>query len=102
MRPADRQVTAVEPSASMRVQRPPHLPVAVDAVAERLPFESGSFDASMATFTVHQWRDLRAGLEEMRRVTRDAVVILTCDPDELDRFWLNSYAPEAIAVEARR
>ena len=100
--PVDRQVTAVEPSASMRAQRPGHLPPAVDAVAEKLPFASGSFDASMATFTVHQWPDLNAGLAEMRRVTRGPVVILSCDPDELDRFWLASYLPEVIAVEAGR
>ena len=47
--PTNRKVTAVEPSASMRAQRPPHLPVAIDAVAERLPFEDASFDAAMAT-----------------------------------------------------
>ena len=100
--PTDRRVTAVEPSESMRSQRPAHLPVAIDAVAERLPFGDGEFDASMATFTVHQWPDLRAGLSEMRRVTRGPVLVLTCAPDELDRFWLNAYAPEVIAVEARR
>src|SRR5579885_2988343 len=55
--PADRAVVAVEPSASMRAQRPPHLPAAIDAVAEALPFADGCFDAAMATFTVHQWRD---------------------------------------------
>jgi hypothetical protein len=27
---------------------------------------------------------------------------MTCDPDELDRFWLNAYCPEVIAVEAVR
>ena len=100
--PTDRQVTAVEPSAAMRGQRPRHLPRAIDAVAEALPFADRSFDASMATFTVHQWPDLAAGLAEMRRVTRGPVVILTCDPAALDRFWLASYAPEVIAVEARR
>jgi SAM-dependent methyltransferase len=100
--PIDRHVTAVEPSASMRQQRPPHLPAAIDAVAESLPFPDNHFDASMATFTVHQWPDLNAGLAEMRRVTRGTIVILTCDPDELDRFWLDAYAPEVIAVEARR
>jgi SAM-dependent methyltransferase len=100
--PVDRQVTAVEPSASMRAQRPSHLPMAIDAVAQSLPFEENSFDASMATFTVHQWPDLKAGLTQMRRVTRDALLILTCDPDELDCFWLDHYAPEVIAVEARR
>jgi SAM-dependent methyltransferase len=100
--PTDRAVTAVEPSASMRAQRPAHLPPAIDAVAERLPFEDGRFDASMTTFSVHQWRDLEAGLAEMRRVTRGPVVVMTCDPDELERFWLHRYAPAAIAVEARR
>ena len=100
--PVDRRVTAVEPSAAMRAQRPAHLPRAIDAEAGALPFADDSFDASMATFTVHQWPDLAAGLAEMRRVTRGAVAILTCDPAALDCFWLSSYAPEVIAVEARR
>lgn len=100
--PVDRQVTAVEPSASMRAQRPAHLARAVDAVAQALPFAEGCFDASMATFTVHQWPDLGAGLAEMRRVTRGPVLILTCDPEALDRFWLVEYAREVIEVEARR
>jgi hypothetical protein len=38
----------------------------------------------------------------MRRVTRGPVIILTCDPEELQRFWLYHYAPEVIATEARR
>jgi len=100
--PRDREMTAVEPSASMRAQRPSHLTVALDAVAEDLPFPNGHFDASMATFTVHQWTDLDAGLAEMRRVTRGPVLVLTCDPDLVQRFWLNSYAPEVLAMEARR
>jgi len=100
--PTDRAVTAVEPSGSMRSQRPAHLSMAIDATAEALPFADGTFDASMATFSVHQWKDLAAGLAEMRRVTRGPVLILTCDPAELDRFWLNDYAGEAIAVEASR
>lgn len=100
--PTDRSVTAVEPSASMRAQRPSHLSRAIDAVAGALPFADKSFDAAMATFTVHQWPDLKAGLAEMRRVTNGPIVVLSCDPDELDRFWLNDYAPETIAVEAVR
>ena len=98
---ADR-VTAVEPSASMRAQRPASLSIAINAVAERLPFRDKSFDASMATFTIHQWSDLQSGLAEMRRVTRGPVVLLTCDPAEVQSFWLNEYAPEVLAAEARR
>src|SRR5438067_2246742 len=68
--PEDREVTAVEPSASMRSQRPAHLSPAVDAVVEQLPFPDRSFEGAMSTFSVHQWNDLWAGLREMRRVTR--------------------------------
>ena len=100
--PADRVVTAVEPSASMRAQRSVLLPPAIDARAEHLPFADREFDASMATFTVHQWADLDQGVREMRRVTRGPVVILTCDPNLVQRFWLDDYAPAVLAAEARR
>ena len=100
--PRDRDVTAVEPSASMRAQRPRALAEAIDATAERLPFADMTFDAAMTTFSVHQWDDLEQGLREMRRVTRGAALVLTCDPELLDRFWLADYAPEVIATEARR
>ncbi len=100
--PSDREVTAVEPSASMRSQRPQSLVVAIDAVAEALPFPDGHFDASMTTFSVHQWTCLDDGLKEMRRVTRGPVIVLSCDPDLVQRFWLNDYAPDVLGAEARR
>ncbi|MGW5353956.1 MerR family transcriptional regulator [Streptomyces sp. NPDC004031] len=95
--PADRKVTAVEPSAVMRAQRPADAAPCVAASAESLPFEDGSFDAAMAVSTVHHWRDALAGLREMRRVAR-RVVVLTYDassPGWHDRFWLSrDYLPE--------
>ncbi|MEV0611475.1 methyltransferase domain-containing protein [Polymorphospora rubra] len=100
--PTDREVTAVEPSASMRSQRPATISAAIDAVAESLPFPDDSFDAAMTTFSVHQWGNLAAGLSEIRRVTRGPIVILTCDPNLLDRFWLAEYAPDVISTERRR
>ena len=100
--PVDREVTAVEPSASMRAQRPAELPIAIDTTAEHLPFADDSFDAVMTTFSVHQWSDLELGLAEMRRVSRGPVIILSCDPEELERFWLAEYAPAVIATETRR
>ena len=100
--PCDRETVAVEPSASMRAQRPPTLPKAIDAVVEDLPFTDGAFDASMATLTVHQWKNLDAGLAEMRRVTRGPVIIMSCDPGLVRRFWLDEYAPDVLAAEAGR
>lgn len=100
--PTDRLVTAIEPSASMRAQRPPHLSVAIDATADQLPFADNTFDAAMASVTVHQWPDLERGLEEMRRVTTGPVAILTFDPVPPENWWLIDYAPELFEVEARR
>ncbi|AJT70067.1 hypothetical protein T261_8474 [Streptomyces lydicus] len=99
---AARSVTAVEPSRSMRAQRSSGLPPAVDAVAEDLPFADGEFDGAMTLFSVHQWNDVKAGLREMRRVTRGPVVVLTCDPRLVRDFWLYGYAPEVLDTEARR
>jgi hypothetical protein len=100
--PEDRYVVAIEPSAAMRAQRPPGRVPALDATAERLPFDDNSFDAAMATVTVHQWQDTVAGLRELRRVARGPVVIVTFDGDALDLLWLAGYAPELIAAERRR
>ena len=96
------EVAPVEPSASMRAQRPVDRALAIDAAAEDLPFPDQSFDAALASFTVHQWRDLDRGLAELRRVARGPIVVLTFDPDELQRFWLTDYAPEVTAAESRR
>jgi hypothetical protein len=100
--PADAEVVAVEPSATMRAQRPAHLAPAIDASAEHLPFDDDRFDASMTTFSVHQWSDAAAGLREMRRVTRGPVVVMTCDPALVRDFWLYAYAPLVLDTEARR
>jgi len=100
--PADRYVLAVEPSAVMRAQRPGHLAPAIDAVAERLPLDDDAVDAAMALVTVHQWSDPGRGLRELRRVAREAVVVLTFDGDALERFWLADYVPELIAAERSR
>jgi hypothetical protein len=100
--PDDRYVVALEPSASMRAQRPAHAVPALHGVAEHLPFDDGSFDAAMAMLTVHQWKDADGGLREMRRVARGPVVVLTFDRDALDRLWLADYVPELIEAERRR
>lgn len=98
--PVDRDVTAVEPSAVMRAQRPHGSARCVAATAERLPFPDNSFDAAMAFATVHHWHDPIAGMREMRRVAQ-RVVVFTCDTTERSwrgRFWLTrDYLPEIAA-----
>jgi SAM-dependent methyltransferase len=100
--PSGRDVTAVEPSALMRAQRPAGAAPCVAASAEDLPFDDQSFDVAMAVSTVHHWRDPMAGLREMRRVAR-RVVVFTCDTSDPDQFWLiRDYLPEVAASSACR
>ena len=98
--PPDREVTAVEPSAVMRAQRPASAAVCVAATAESLPFEDKCFDAAMAFSTVHHWQNPIAGVREMQRVAR-RVLVFTCDtsdPAWRRRFWLTrDYLPEIAA-----
>jgi SAM-dependent methyltransferase len=70
---------------------------AIQASAEHLPFEDDAFDVAMAILTVHHWRDKKAGLHEMRRVTRGRIVLLTFDPSH--RPWLTDYLPELARLD---
>jgi SAM-dependent methyltransferase len=91
--PRDRDIMAVEPSAVMRAQRPPGAAPCIDARAEALPFADGAFDATMAVLSDHHWDDRLAGLRELRRVGRRAV-IFQWDPEFADAFWLSrDYLP---------
>lgn len=98
--PADRQLIAVEPSLEMIRKRSPTAARAIQAFADELPFEDGTFEASMAVLTVHHWPDKAAGLLEMRRVTRGRIVLLTFDPSR--RPWLTDYLPELATLDEKQ
>jgi ubiquinone/menaquinone biosynthesis C-methylase UbiE len=95
--PTDRQLTAIEPSLEMIRQRSPSAARAIQASADDLPFEDGSFEASMAILTVHHWPDKEAGLREMRRVTHGPIVLLIFDPSH--RPWLTDYLPQLATLD---
>jgi SAM-dependent methyltransferase len=70
-------VWAVDPSESFVNaigQRQPEIDVR-RAAAEALPFDDGSFDASLAQLVVHFMTDPVAGLREMARVSRAGGVV---------------------------
>jgi len=100
--PLDRYVISIEPSYRMRSQRPKNIPPAIMGSSDFIPFDDQTFDASMAMVTIHHWADLHKGLRELRRVTRNQILILTFDPDALDGFWNAEYFPELVAIEKKR
>lgn len=98
--PDDRWVVAVEPSTTMLAQRPEGSAPAVQAVAERLPFPDGAFDAALAVFTVHHWRDIGAGLAELRRVAARQVLLVF---EPMGDLWLvDDYFPEVKVLPTER
>lgn len=101
--PADRHVIAIEPSDVMAAQRPRGLAPAIRASAGSIPLRDRSVDAAMAVLSVHHWDEEReAGVRELRRVARDAVVILTYDADVSGAMWLLAdYLPEVAAADRR-
>lgn len=99
--PRDRWVLAVEPSATMRAQRPVGSAPVLDAQAESLPFDDDSFDAAMACVTIHHWQPPEAGLAEMRRVARGPVVVFTFELECLPA-WQLDYLAEGVELELPR
>jgi SAM-dependent methyltransferase len=101
--PADRHVIAIEPSDVMAAQRPHRIPPAVRANAGNIPLRDHSVDAAMAILTIHHWDEqLEIGVQELRRVARGAVVILTYDASVSCSMWLMAdYLPEVVALDRR-
>jgi SAM-dependent methyltransferase len=99
--PPDRWVLAVEPSATMRAQRPADAAPALARGAESLPLDDDSVDAAMACVTIHHWEDRAAGLAELRRVARGPVVVFTFELADLIG-WQCDYLAEAVAIEQPR
>jgi SAM-dependent methyltransferase len=99
--PTDRWVLAVEPSETMRGQRPDDAAPCLAGTAESLPLDDDSVDAAMACVTIHHWADRAAGLAELRRVARGPVVVFTFELNDLVA-WQRDYFAEAVAIEQPR
>ena len=99
--PEDRWLLAVEPSATMRGQRPAGAAPAISARAEALPLDDDSVDAAMACVTIHHWDPREAGLAELRRVARGPVVVFTFELDALPP-WQLEYLREGVEIERPR
>jgi hypothetical protein len=99
--PVDRWVLAVEPSATMRAQRPLDAAPAIAARAEALPLDDGAVDAAMACVTIHHWEPGGAGLAELLRVARKRVVVFTFELSGLPE-WQRRYLHEGLELEEPR
>ena len=70
----------------------------LNAKAEAIPFADNYFAGAVAMFTIHHWEDQFAGLRELFRVMMPgaALVFLTFDGFQMEKYWLAHYFPEMI------
>jgi ubiquinone/menaquinone biosynthesis C-methylase UbiE len=71
-------------------------------VAERLPFERGSFDSVLAQLVVPLMDDREAGVREMTRMARRGGVVAACVWDSTRMPMLRAYWDAALAVAPDR
>jgi SAM-dependent methyltransferase len=101
--PDDRWVLGIEPSRGIVARQDTRLTTPIVGPAEGLPIPPNSVDAAMACLTLHQWADWRVGVQELRRVARQRVVIFTYDPTYAADFWLlRDYLPELGRLHSNR
>ena len=98
--PQDRSVISIEPSWNMIKKHRSLNGFQVQGCAEYLPFADNSFDAVMGVLTIHHWSSPHKGLQEMLRVSRDVVVLLTFDP-AIQTCWLLKYFPQLAELDAQ-
>ena len=98
------RVAAIDPS-EVFVQacraRVPGADVRV-GVAERLPFQSDTFDAVLAQLVVPLMEDREAGVREMARVARPGASVAACVWDSTTMPLLRAYWDAALAVAPDR
>jgi SAM-dependent methyltransferase len=98
--PPARTRLAIDPSAIMLAQRPIGAAPPVRGRAEALPLADRCVDGALAVLTLHHWSDWRVGLNEMARVSRRRVVVLSWDPAVAGALWLTrDYLREGLVVD---
>src|SRR5262249_49606211 len=99
--PTDPPVGAGEPAMAMiRPPRARSAPVG-QASANDLPLRDAGFGAALAILPPPPWPARRRGLDELARVARRRVVIVTWDPASTG-FWLvEDYFPEIVDIDRK-
>jgi ubiquinone/menaquinone biosynthesis C-methylase UbiE len=69
----------------------------INGDATALPFPDGEFQAGVCTMALHHFRQPERAFREIGRVLGDGrLVFFTADREQMRRYWLNVYFPQAI------
>ena len=79
----------------------------VNGDAAALPFADGAFEAAVCTLALHHFSEPERAFREIARVLDTSqgaarLVIFTADPEQMRRYWLTEYFPDAMAHAIRQ
>jgi ubiquinone/menaquinone biosynthesis C-methylase UbiE len=75
----------------------------VQADAAALPAADGAFQAAVCTMALHHFRQPARAFREIARVLDGGrLVFFTADREQMRRYWLNEYFPDAIERATRQ
>jgi ubiquinone/menaquinone biosynthesis C-methylase UbiE len=70
----------------------------VRSAAEAMPFPSRHFAGALCSLAIHHFSELRGAFAEARRVLAEGrFVLFTASREQMKRYWLNEYFPQAMA-----
>jgi SAM-dependent methyltransferase len=94
------QLTGIDPSGKMLKQarqRNPNINWMLGS-AEEVELDDETIDGITGFLTIHHWRDLERGFEELHRVLKPTgrLVLFTSTPKQMRGYWLNHYFPKML------
>jgi ubiquinone/menaquinone biosynthesis C-methylase UbiE len=91
------------PQMIQKAQAKSHSVIWSVADAEVLSYTDRIFSGVVCSLTIHHFRDLDRVFQEVYRVMRNGqFVIFTATPEQIRRYWLSCYFPDAIHRSAEQ
>ena len=88
----------VDPSENMLDQaKAKNIPATfINATAENIPLADNFFDGAIAILTLHHWKNMLKGLQEVNRVLKPKarLVLFSFTPEQMRGYWLCHYFPK--------
>jgi ubiquinone/menaquinone biosynthesis C-methylase UbiE len=96
---------ALEPSLEMINQASAHSYVKwINGYVENIDFDNNYFDCTICILSIHHFRDLTKGINEIYRTLKNGglLLIFTYVPGEQKFFWLQDYFPDLFKFDKEK
>ncbi|PZE19902.1 class I SAM-dependent methyltransferase [Paenibacillus xerothermodurans] len=68
-----------------------------------LPYQDGAFSGATCILAIHHFKNLHQAFQQVYRViSQGRFVIFTSSPEQMERYWLTEYFPDAMHASCRQ